>query len=116
MAWRDWIADRIKEARVKKGLTQVELARQVSIYHQLIAKYESGRAVPSVDTVERIAQATGCSLDWFFVSPGCAAPPSLAQAALDVLARLDRAEAELAAARAQLQILLSPGLLLQPEP
>lgn len=99
MAWRDWIPERIKQARVSSGLLQVELANKVNVYPQLISKYEAGRVTPSIDTIERIAEVTGLPLEWFFQSPQ--ATPA-GRRVRDALARLARAEGDLAAARVEL--------------
>lgn len=54
---------RIVERRVELGLTQDEVAVRTSIYSSNVRAYEHGRAMPSIYTLVRIAQA----LD---VSPG----------------------------------------------
>ena len=50
------------EARIKKGLTQAELARKIGTKQSAIARLESGRANPSVSFLERMASATGSEL------------------------------------------------------
>lgn len=54
---------RIKEYRVRKGLTQVDLESLTGIAQSRISGYESGSIVPSIDTLILIADALQCSLD-----------------------------------------------------
>ncbi len=50
------------EARVKKGMTQAELARKIGTKQSAIARLESGRANPTISLLERMASATGSKL------------------------------------------------------
>ena len=68
--WKLFIRDRIREARKLRQLTQAQLAEAIGVEDLTISKFERGRILPSVDTVERIAVATGRPLDWFFRSRG----------------------------------------------
>jgi DNA-binding XRE family transcriptional regulator len=45
--------------RLQRGLTQKQLAEQVGTTQSSIARLESGRAKPSLSTLERVAQALG---------------------------------------------------------
>jgi len=56
------IISAIIEARVKKGLTQEELAKKVGTKQSAIARLESGRANPSVSFLEKLASALGTKL------------------------------------------------------
>ena len=51
------IAERIKTARKAAGLTQNELGERMSVSGAAIGQYESGKRVPKVDTLQRIANA-----------------------------------------------------------
>ena len=52
------IGQKIKEARIKKGLTQEELGRIVGVQKSAIAKYENGRVVNiKRSTLQKIASA-----------------------------------------------------------
>ena len=53
----------IYEARTRAGLTQQALARAAGTSQPTIARYESGRAEPRVDTLNRILSACGRRLD-----------------------------------------------------
>ncbi len=50
---------RVKELRLAAGLTQAELARRTGIHRPNIARVEAGRHTPSLETLDRLAQAIG---------------------------------------------------------
>lgn len=47
------------EARAKAGLSQAELARRMETTQSVIARLESGRAMPSLRTLQRYAESVG---------------------------------------------------------
>jgi transcriptional regulator with XRE-family HTH domain len=49
----------LKAARLRAGLTQAELARRLGVSQAAVAKLESPRANPTVDTLDRALRATG---------------------------------------------------------
>ena len=53
------IGKRIKEARNKKGLRQLDMAKKTGILRANIARIESGKHDPSLETLERISEALG---------------------------------------------------------
>lgn len=56
------IGQRLREARKRRGLTQVEMARRTGIHQPNIARLEAGRHTPALETLERLATAIGCPL------------------------------------------------------
>ena len=52
-------SERLKTIRKEKGLTQAELAEKAGIAVNSIRLYESGKIVPKLDTIARIARAMG---------------------------------------------------------
>lgn len=48
------IGEQIKEARIKAGITQEDLAEKVGVIRQTITEYESGRIKPSADVLLKI--------------------------------------------------------------
>jgi ribosome-binding protein aMBF1 (putative translation factor) len=56
------LAQAIIEARLKSGLTQEQLAVRMHTKQSVVARWESGRAKPSTQTLERFARATGMHL------------------------------------------------------
>lgn len=53
------LARELIEARTNAGLSQAELAQRMGTTQSAIARLESGKAPPSMRTIERIAAATG---------------------------------------------------------
>lgn len=53
--------------RIKKGLTQVELAKKVGTKQSVISRLESGRANPSVAFLKKLAQALNSHLEIKFI-------------------------------------------------
>lgn len=59
----DGIGDRLREERVKAGLSQRELARRLGLSASLISQLETGLSKPSVGTLYAIVTELGLSLD-----------------------------------------------------
>jgi len=58
------LAKNIKEHRKKKDLSQDKLSKLAGVTLHTITKIESGATLdPRVETVKRIADALGCSVD-----------------------------------------------------
>lgn len=53
---------RIRELRLKLGLSQAQLAQQVGLDQSLVSRYESGNRTPGLDDLEKFAQCLGCSV------------------------------------------------------
>ena len=62
------IGKMIKELRVKKELSQEELASLLSVNRATIANYESGRRTLTIDKLEEILEALNTNLTDFFNS------------------------------------------------
>lgn len=54
-------AEAIRDARTRAGLSQLVLAQRARTSQPAIARYESGAALPSLATLERIFRACGAS-------------------------------------------------------
>jgi transcriptional regulator with XRE-family HTH domain len=59
----DAIGDRLREERMKAGISQRELARRLGLSPSLISQLESGQSRPSVGTLYSIVTELGVSLD-----------------------------------------------------
>lgn len=59
----DGIGDRLREERIKAGLSQRELARRLGLSASLISQLESGLSKPSVGTLYAIVTELDLSLD-----------------------------------------------------
>jgi transcriptional regulator with XRE-family HTH domain len=55
-------ADLLKEARLRAGLTQAELARRVQRSQSQIARWERGDVKPSLETLRALIRACGLEL------------------------------------------------------
>ena len=64
--YKEIIPIRLKEARKRTGLTQVEVSDLVDIEQGTLSKYELGAILPSVEMIGRLAECYGVSLDWIF--------------------------------------------------
>lgn len=56
--------ERLKEARIKKGLSQHELAKLAVISQPAICQFESGKKRPEADTLEVLADILDVSMDY----------------------------------------------------
>ncbi|MGH2672055.1 MAG: helix-turn-helix domain-containing protein, partial [Actinomycetota bacterium] len=59
----DGIGHRLREERVRAGISQRELARRLGLSASLISQLESGQSRPSVGTLYSIVTELGVSLD-----------------------------------------------------
>lgn len=57
------IIDRLIEQRHNKGMTQKDLAKAASLTQSVIARLESKKATPQLDTLLKVAAALGCNLE-----------------------------------------------------
>lgn len=53
----------ILDARLKKGVTQAELARRVGTTQSAIARFESGAGNPTLDFLSKVSSAIGARLE-----------------------------------------------------
>lgn len=60
------VRNRIREERLRHGLTQEELARSVGVSRQSINSIERGRYTPSLALALRFARAFDCATDELF--------------------------------------------------
>lgn len=61
--------NRIREARLAAGLTQVQLAEAIGSTQQAVAKWEAGRGVPRDGFRWKLCDTLGCTLDDLFGMP-----------------------------------------------
>jgi transcriptional regulator with XRE-family HTH domain len=52
-------ADRLRRARIRAGLSQVELSGRAELHATYLNRLEKGHRSPSLDVAERIAKALG---------------------------------------------------------
>lgn len=64
------LGKRLKYARLKRNFTQNELATKLDIKPNNIGHYESGTALPKLDTIIKISEVLNCSIDWLVAGKG----------------------------------------------
>lgn len=60
-----FIGQRIKQARLSSGLTQVQLAERLDVGQALVAKWENSQRSISIKYLAQVAKACGTNLDFF---------------------------------------------------
>lgn len=54
---------KIKEKRVEKGLSQIELATEIGVSQSTVAGWETGSVYPRIDKLLAMAKLFGCTVD-----------------------------------------------------
>ena len=57
-------AERLRELRKDKNLTQKELAKLLPLSKNSICEYEKGRSEPNIETLIKLADIFDCSIDY----------------------------------------------------
>ena len=57
-------AERLKQLRKQKGISQTELGKLVSVHYNHIGRYERGESRPSADALMRLSEVLGVSNDY----------------------------------------------------
>lgn len=57
-------AERLKELRLEKRLTQRELATRLGFSANCICEWEKGRSEPSIDSLKALAICLDCTIDY----------------------------------------------------
>lgn len=61
---------KLKHARERTGFTQREVATETGINQSLLARYETGKLEPSIETLGTLADFYGVSCDWLIGTAG----------------------------------------------
>ena len=93
------MAERIRSARLKSSLSQLQLAREANLTQQMISKLESGNS-QSTSAIFSIAKTLGVSAHWLWLgteNPNLGSTPfiyddKILAAAWDTLSDQQRAE------------------------
>lgn len=64
------VARKVKEARIRNGLSQIELANRTGIDQTVISGIECGKRNPSVKILQRLADGMNADIRIEFVSKG----------------------------------------------
>lgn len=58
------ILNRLKEARIKANMTKADMARKLGVAYSTYDGYETGYREPKLETLQKIADALGCTVDY----------------------------------------------------
>lgn len=75
----------LREARLRAGLSQVELARRAGVTQSVVSAYEMGARQPSLPTLIRLVAASGLDLDVRVRPPADDSPPDFHRVLLERL-------------------------------
>lgn len=56
------LIDQLIAERHRQGMTQRQLAQEAQLTQSVIARFESKKAIPQLDTLLKVAAALGCDL------------------------------------------------------
>jgi transcriptional regulator with XRE-family HTH domain len=59
----EWIGRQVAQARRNAGLNQSQLAERMGTTQSAVSRLESGRSVPSLRILEKVARATGTPIE-----------------------------------------------------
>jgi Zn-dependent peptidase ImmA (M78 family)/DNA-binding XRE family transcriptional regulator len=65
---KNLVANRIKNARVLRCLSQQNVADEIGVSKQMVSKYESGEAMPTSSKLIKLAKLFSLKIDYFFSS------------------------------------------------
>ncbi|MDE7002931.1 MAG: helix-turn-helix domain-containing protein [Oscillospiraceae bacterium] len=71
--------EQIRIARRGRGWTQEQLAEAIGVKRSVISKYENGAISPSIDTIQRIAEALGADISYLLSGESSVAKTHLAE-------------------------------------
>lgn len=57
-------AERLKEARIKKGLSQRDVERETGINYSTLSNFETGRRETNLENLKKLADFYEISIDW----------------------------------------------------
>lgn len=82
---------RLREAREKRGLTQVDLSKEAGLPSTTISHFESGSRKPSFDNLRRLSKVLAVSSDYLM---GIVDAPDASAAATRIARHLEHATEE----------------------
>ena len=62
------VSQKIKEFRIREGLTQAQIAELFDVSAQAISKWEREECYPDITLLPVLADTIGCKVDDFFTS------------------------------------------------
>lgn len=68
---------KLKKARMETGFTQAEIEKFTRINRSALAKYETGKLEPSIETLATLADFYEVSADWLLGTKGGSSHPPI---------------------------------------
>lgn len=68
--YREGFPSKLKKARNNTGFTQREVAQETGITASVLARYETGKLEPNIETLGILADFYNVSLDWLVGTAG----------------------------------------------
>ena len=62
-------AQRLRHLRQERNLTQQELAKLAAVHYTHISRYEAEKSMPAADTLRRLAETLGTTVDFLMDGP-----------------------------------------------
>ena len=53
----------LKAARINRGLTQEDVAKELNVTKKTVGSWEMGKTMPKIDKIERLCALLGCRYD-----------------------------------------------------
>lgn len=87
MSAKQLVAEKIRKARRDTGLTQKQFAAKIGMAGSTLGLYETAERSPDYDVLQRISEATGHPMSWFFgETEGAASGAASVSSIMSVLA------------------------------
>lgn len=60
------IGDRLRKARERKGISQLEVYKRININNKTLSRYEKGNSEPDYSTLKSLGELYGVGITYFF--------------------------------------------------
>lgn len=60
------IGDRLRKARERKEISQLEVSKRININNKTLSRYENGNSEPDYSTLKSLAELYGVGISYFF--------------------------------------------------
>lgn len=60
------IGDRLRKARERKGISQLEVSNRININNKTLSRYEKGNSEPDFNTLKSLAELYDVTIAYFF--------------------------------------------------
>ena len=62
--YKENVGERLKTARIKRTMTQDEVAKELNISRTVLSRYENGKLEPNLETLARLIDLYEVSANW----------------------------------------------------